>query len=144
MFQDAVNALRAGNKALAKDVLTRLLKTDQNNATYWVWMSAAMETHKERVYCLQTALRFDPENIAAKRGLTLLGAIPPDENVQPFSLNHPRAWEEKLLLAHELAHGRLGRRHVAHTSSADARLRSLRRRLLLISRLLVLVRYVST
>ena len=101
MFQDAVNALRAGNKALAKDVLTRLLKTDQNNATYWVWMSAAMETHKERVYCLQTALRFDPENVSAKRGLTLLGAIPPDENVQPFSLNHPRAWEEKLLLAHE-------------------------------------------
>jgi tetratricopeptide (TPR) repeat protein len=101
MFQDAVNALREGNKALAKDVLTRLLKTDQNNATYWVWMSAAVETYKERVYCLQTALRFDPENVSAKRGLTLLGAIPPDENVQPFSLNHPRAWEEKLLLAHE-------------------------------------------
>src|SRR5271157_4168318 len=101
MFQDAVSALRAGDKARAKDVLTRLLKADQNNVTYWVWMSAAMETNKERVYCLQTALKLDPENASAKRGLTLLGAIPPDENVQPFPLNRPRPWEEKLLLAHE-------------------------------------------
>ena len=101
MFQDAVDALRAGDKARAKDLLTRLLKVDQNNAAYWVWMSAAMESNKERVYCLQTALKLDPENASAKRGLTLLGAIPPDESVQPFPLNRPRPWEEKLLLAHE-------------------------------------------
>ncbi len=97
MFQDAVNALREGNKSRAREILTRLLKTDQNNATYWVWMSAAVDTSKERVYCLQTALKLDPESVSAKRGLTLLGAIPPDENVQPFPLNHPRAWEEKLI-----------------------------------------------
>jgi len=50
VFQDAVEALRTGNKAKARDLFTGLLKTDQNNATYWVWMSAAMETPKERVY----------------------------------------------------------------------------------------------
>jgi len=117
MFQDAVDALRDGNKALARDVLTRLLKTDQNNATYWVWMSAAVETHKERIYCLQTALKFDPENISAKRGLTLLGAIPPDENVQPFPLNHPRAWEEKLLLAHKQSQSKNTSRPVARLAA---------------------------
>src|ERR1700690_1749213 len=101
MLQDAVNALREGNKARARDVLTRLLKTDQNNPTYWVWMSATVETNRERIYCLQTALKFDPENASAKRGLILLGAIPPDETIQPFPLNRPRAWEEKLLLSHE-------------------------------------------
>src|SRR5271157_1682356 len=101
MFQDAVSALRAGDKARAKDILTRLLKADQTNVTYWVWMSAAVETNKERIYCLQTALKFDPENASAKRGLILLGAIPPDEDVHPFPLNRARAWEEKLLLAHE-------------------------------------------
>ena len=78
-----------------------MLKTDQNNATYWVWMSVAVETNKERIYCLQTALKLDPENASAKRGLTLLGAIPPDESIQPFPLNRPRAWEENLLLANE-------------------------------------------
>ncbi|MBI1794495.1 MAG: tetratricopeptide repeat protein [Chloroflexi bacterium] len=101
MFQDAVDALRQGDKAHAKEILTRLLKADQSNVTYWIWMSASVETPKERIYCLQTALSLDPENGIAKRGLILLGALAPDEKVQPFPLNRPRAWEEKLLLAHE-------------------------------------------
>ena len=42
VFQEVVEALHAGNKNRARELLTGLLKTDQNNATYWVWMSAAM------------------------------------------------------------------------------------------------------
>ena len=101
MFQEAVEALRLGDRPRAKDLLTRLIKTDQNNANYWIWMSAAVETVKERGYCLQTALQIDPENATAKRGLILLGALPPDENVQPFPVNRTRAWEEQLILAYE-------------------------------------------
>src|ERR1043165_2826236 len=101
VFQEAVEALRTGNKSRARELLTGLLKTDQNNATYWVWMSATVETAKERIYCLQTALKLDPENATAKRGLILHGALPPDETIQPFPVNRPRLWEEKLLLAHE-------------------------------------------
>lgn len=101
MFQDAVEALRHNEKARAKDILTRLIKADANNATYWIWMSAAVDTPKERVYCLETALKLDPENATAKHGLLLLGARPPDENVKPFPLNRPRLWEERLFLAHE-------------------------------------------
>ena len=101
MFQDAVDALRRGEKLRAKELLTLLLKADQNNPTYWVWLSAAMDNSKERIYCLQTALKLDPENGTAKRGLILLGALTPDESIQPFPMNRPRAWEEKLLLANE-------------------------------------------
>ncbi len=100
-FQEAVDALRSDDKARAKEILTRLLKDDQNNAKYWIWLSAAVDTSKERIYCLQTALKLDPENGIAKRGLILLGALAPDEDVRPFPLNHARAWEENLLLAHE-------------------------------------------
>jgi tetratricopeptide (TPR) repeat protein len=101
VFQEAVDALRAGNKNRARELLTSLLKTDQNNPTYWVWMSAVVDTARERIYCLQTALRLDPDNAAARRGLILHGALPPDDTVQPFPVNRPRAWEERLLLAHE-------------------------------------------
>ena len=101
MFQDAVDALRRGDRPRAKEVLTLLLKTDQNNPTYWIWLSASVDASKERIYCLQTALKLDPENSIAKRGLILLGALSPDETIQPFPMNRPRAWEEKLLLAHE-------------------------------------------
>jgi len=76
-----------------------LLKTDQNNIQYWIWLSAAVESTKERIYCLQTAHQLDPDNATAKRGLVLLGALPPDESVQPFSLNRPRLWDEELALA---------------------------------------------
>lgn len=99
IFQDALDALRRGEKPRAKELLTLLLKTDQNNATYWVWLSAAVDAQKERIYCLQTALKLDPENVTAKRGLILLGALSPDDTVQPFPVNRPRAWEAKLLLA---------------------------------------------
>jgi tetratricopeptide (TPR) repeat protein len=64
-------------------------------------MSASVDNTKERIYCLQTALKLHPENSTAKRGLILLGALSPDETIQPFSMNRPRAWEEKLLLANE-------------------------------------------
>ena len=101
MLQEAIEALRQGERARAKDLLTRLIKADQDNPTYWTWMSATVETSKERIYCLQTVLRLDPENAAAKRGLVLLGALPPDETVQPFPLNRPRLWEEQIALTSE-------------------------------------------
>ncbi len=101
MLQEAIQALQQGERERARDLLRRLIKADQNNAAYWVWMSAAVESQKERIYCLQTALRIDPENAAARRGLVLLGAMPPDEDVQPFPINRPRQWEEDLALAHE-------------------------------------------
>jgi predicted Zn-dependent protease len=65
VFQEAVEALKEGKKAQARELLTGLLKSNQNNATYWVWLSAAMDTSKERIYCLQTAFKLDPDNAAA-------------------------------------------------------------------------------
>ena len=105
LLEQAIEALRQSDKAGAKDILTRLIKANQANATYWIWMSAAVDTLKERVYCLETALKLDPENGVAKRGLVILGALPPDENTKPFPLNRPRAWEEQLHLAHENPRG---------------------------------------
>lgn len=106
MLREAVDALRQGDRARARDLLTRLLKTDQKNPTYWVWLSAAVDSPKERIYCLQTALQADHQNAAAKRGLILLGALPPDDSVTPFPVNRPRLWEEKLTpLPVEKTHG---------------------------------------
>jgi len=107
MLEQAIEALRQYDKAGAKDILTRLIKANQANATYWIWMSAAVDTLKERIYCLETALKLDPDNGTAKRGLVILGALPPDENIKPFPLNRPRAWEEQLHLAHEDPRGGL-------------------------------------
>lgn len=102
-FQDAVDALRRKDRKRAKELLTEVIRTDQKNVTYWLWLSAAVETTKERIYCLKTALQLDPENALARRGLILLGGLPPDENVRPFRLDRPRLWEEQLALEGERA-----------------------------------------
>ena len=101
MLREAVDALRLGDRVRARDLLTRLLKTDQTNSTYWTWLSAAVETQKERLYCLQMALKADPQNYSAKRGLILLGALPPDDSIPPFPVKRVRLWEEKLSVPQE-------------------------------------------
>ena len=75
MFNEAVQALRSGQRMRARDLLARLLKADQSNPNYWLWMSAAVDSEKEQVFCLQNALRLDPNSIAARRGLVVLGAL---------------------------------------------------------------------
>jgi tetratricopeptide (TPR) repeat protein len=94
MLNEAIEALRKGDHARAKDLLTRLLKLDQSNVTYWLWLSAAVETKKERIYCLQTALKLDPNNETAKRGLIIFGALKHDGDIKPFPMNHASPWEE--------------------------------------------------
>lgn len=95
MYNEALSALHSGDRVRAKDLLTRLLKNQPGCAEYWVWMSAVVDTPKERAYCLKEALRFDPQNTAAVRGLVLMGLLQPDPaQVLPARLQK-RDWRAK-------------------------------------------------
>jgi len=83
MFNEAMEAVRQGQRARARDLLTRLLRADQSNPQYWLWMSAVVDTAKEQAYCLQTAQKLDPGNAAIRRGLVITGASAADQNVSP-------------------------------------------------------------
>lgn len=83
MLQEAIDAVSRGQRQRARDLFTRLLRADQSNTTYWLWMSSLVETGKERRYCLQNVLQLDPKNKAAKRGLVLMGVISPPDDLQP-------------------------------------------------------------
>ncbi len=86
MLKEAIEAVREGYKVRARDLLTRLLRADQANPVYWLWMSSVVETTREQVYCLKNVLRLDPHNEAARRGLTLIGAMPADQDMHPTPL----------------------------------------------------------
>ncbi len=92
MLQEAIDAVRQGQRVRARDLFTRLLRTDQSNVEYWLWMSAVVDSVKEQIYCLQSVLRLDPDNRTAKQGLVLLGAIAPDPDHPPVPLTR-RNWE---------------------------------------------------
>jgi tetratricopeptide (TPR) repeat protein len=92
MFQEAVQAARKGQRIRARDLLTRLLRADQANPKYWIWLSAVVDTRKEQVYCLRTALKLDPNDLEARKGLILLGAIEPGPDLAPVPPIN-RHWE---------------------------------------------------
>lgn len=92
MYQEALDAIRAGQHARARDLLTRLLRSDQKNANTWLYLSTVVETDKERRYCLDNALKIDPNNNAAKRGMILLGFVPPDPNMPIVRPSLGREW----------------------------------------------------
>jgi len=87
MFEEAMQAVRQGQRSRSRDLLTRLLRADPNNPEYWLWMSAVVDSSKERTYCLQMVDKFDPGNPAARRGLVLAGAAQPaaDLNLNSFT-----------------------------------------------------------
>ncbi len=90
MFAEIRIAIEAGQRDRAREMLSHILRADRNNANAWVWMSAAVDTPQERIYCLQEALRIDPNHPAAKRGLAILGVQPADpELVVPPELERP-------------------------------------------------------
>jgi len=93
MLQEAVEAVASGNRDRARDLLTRLLKANQANPKYWLWMSSVVDTSKERIYCLQKVLQLSPDNKAAQLGLLLQGVAHDRYSVnrQPVSL---RNWQK--------------------------------------------------
>jgi tetratricopeptide (TPR) repeat protein len=95
MYKAALEAINQGQTTRARDLFTRLLRSDSSKAEYWLWMSTLVDTNQERIYCLESALRVDPDNEAAKRGLIILGARQADKDVTPAPLIR-RHWEKEL------------------------------------------------
>lgn len=95
MLQEAIGAVRKGQRMRARDLLTRLLRADKSNPEYWLWMSAVVDSVKEQIYCLESALRLDPNNYAARQGLVLLGARPADKDMIPTPPQR-RQWQVAL------------------------------------------------
>ena len=97
VFQEAMSAIQAGEKSRARDLLTRLIKTNPSNAQYWMWMSAVVESNRELVFCLKETLKRDPQNVVARRGLIIQGVLEPDPSLAvPADLQH-RNWESQFL-----------------------------------------------
>jgi tetratricopeptide (TPR) repeat protein len=95
MYKAALEAIDQGQTARARDLFTRLLRTDSSKAEYWLWMSTLVESAQERIYCLESALRVDPNNEAAKRGLIILGAREAGKDVTPIPPVR-RKWEKEV------------------------------------------------
>jgi tetratricopeptide (TPR) repeat protein len=69
LLRDGIAAAKAGDRQKAQDLLARVVKLDDGNVTAWLWLSGVVDDLNYREVCLQTALKVDPENEVAQRGL---------------------------------------------------------------------------
>ena len=96
MLTEAIAAVRLGDRARARELLSKLLRADSQTAEYWVWMSSVVDSPRERKYCLESALKIDPTNRAALRGLVILGVRTPTDRELSQALNIGRRQIEPL------------------------------------------------
>jgi len=83
-LEKAIKLIKPGDRADANRVLVTLLKEDPTNDQTWVWMTAVVDTGKLRMDCLQEALKHNPNNPTARRGLVRLqSAQPPEGSFKP-------------------------------------------------------------
>jgi tetratricopeptide (TPR) repeat protein len=90
MLTEAIAAAQAGDRSRARSLLAKLLRSDSSNTEYWIWMSAVVDSKRERKYCLESAIRLDPTNRAALRGLVILGERKPEEMELTSAIKIPR------------------------------------------------------
>jgi tetratricopeptide (TPR) repeat protein len=98
IFEEAVSSVRQGDRHRGRDLLTRLLKRHPESPECWLWMSAVVDSPRERSYCLKQVLKFDPGNRSARRGLILLGALPPDPSLAIPPEAQTRNWMSQIQL----------------------------------------------
>ncbi len=71
-LQEAIAALKAGQRKRARAILAHLLRQDPRNEEAWLWLSGAVERDSERLLCLRQVLAINPDNERARQGVELL------------------------------------------------------------------------
>ena len=77
---EAIAALKAGDKAEARKLLMAVLDDDPQNEDAWLVLSAAVDDPMRKRQCLETVLEINPDNQVARRGLERLQ--PPEQAQQ--------------------------------------------------------------
>ena len=71
-LEQAINAIKNGEKEQGKKLLIEILRADSNNERAWLWMSAAVEPIDQRQECLEKVLEINPNNQSAQNSLASL------------------------------------------------------------------------
>ena len=82
-LQQAIAAIKSGDKANGKRLLAQALQKDPDNTQAWLWMSGVVETDAQRADCLRQVLRIDPNHPHAAAGLAKLSQAAPQPEPEP-------------------------------------------------------------
>jgi hypothetical protein len=69
LLVDGVQALLAGRRAEAQQLLLTYVDRDEMNEEAWLWLSGAVDELDDIETSLQNCLQINPDNARAKQGL---------------------------------------------------------------------------
>lgn len=72
LCQRGIAAARGGQKRVAAGLLTRSLQLDPHNERAWLWLSGVLDDPRQQAFCLNAAVKINPQNEHALRGLRVL------------------------------------------------------------------------
>jgi tetratricopeptide (TPR) repeat protein len=72
LLQQGIAALKAGDKTQARQLLSLAVRQNPQSEQAWLWLSGALDDDQERLACLNKVLAINPDNEAARRGVTAL------------------------------------------------------------------------
>jgi len=78
-LQQGITAAKNGNKSQAFELLTHAAQNASTAEQAWLWLSSVVDADSERLFCLNYALRLNPNNVPAQRGAAALrqkGVLP--------------------------------------------------------------------
>lgn len=92
-LQEAIAALKAGQRSRARNLLVELLRRDARNEEAWLWLSGAVDKDSDRLICLRQVLAINPDNARARQGVEQLlqrGVTAPDlATIEPVEVAQP-------------------------------------------------------
>lgn len=96
VLQQAIVAIKTGDKIRAGQLLFQVLQADPRNASAWVWLASITQTEERRRACLDQALAIDPTYQEARQALldwimAETGSNPTTEVDQPSQAAPTRA-----------------------------------------------------
>lgn len=71
-LHQGIIAAKAGDKPRAFDLLTRASQVPGTSEQAWLWLSSVVNDDSERLFCLDSALRINADNVPAQRGAAIL------------------------------------------------------------------------
>lgn len=96
-LQQAIAAIKAGDKATGRKLLIEVLEGDPRNESAWLWMTGVVQSRQDRLRCLHQILKINPDNQIAKQAVAQLqGQTKPASPQVKQSIQRGRDSEESV------------------------------------------------
>jgi len=95
-MQQAIDAIKAGDKVLGRSILERGVQQQPKNELAWLWLSTCVEEDSQKIHCLTKVIEINPKNEKAINALQTLKRSTSEPNIQEILSNPGKEKLEKL------------------------------------------------